>query len=71
MMLTIENVLQDAKQLPIDQRKILIEQLIASLQQPASITPEEIESACGILQAPHPVSLEQMEMAIRQRGGRA
>jgi len=71
MMLTIENVLQDAKQLPIDQRRILIEQLIASLQQPAPITPEEIENACGILQAPHHVSLEQMEMAIRQRGGRA
>jgi D-alanine-D-alanine ligase-like ATP-grasp enzyme len=69
-MLTVEDVLQDAKQLPLDQRRVLIERLITSLQPPALLTPEDIESACGILQATHHVSLEQMEMAIRQRGGR-
>lgn len=30
---------------------------------------EDIESACGILQASHSVSLEQMDAAIKQRGG--
>ena len=30
---------------------------------------EKIEQACGILQAPHGVSLEQMDEAIKKRGG--
>ena len=33
------------------------------------LTDEDIEQACGILQAPHNVSLEQMDDAIKKRGG--
>jgi hypothetical protein len=33
------------------------------------LTDEEIEQACGILQAPHGVTLEQMDEAIKRRGG--
>ena len=33
------------------------------------LTDEDIEKACGILQAPHNVSLEQMDDAIKKRGG--
>lgn len=33
------------------------------------LTDDEIEQACGILQAPHGVTLEQMESAIKKRGG--
>lgn len=33
------------------------------------LTDEEIEQACGILQAPHTITLEQMEQAIKKRGG--
>jgi len=33
------------------------------------LTDEEIEQACGILQAPHGVTLEQMDEAIKKRGG--
>lgn len=33
------------------------------------LTEDEIEQACGILTAPHGVSLEQMETAIKKRGG--
>ncbi len=34
-----------------------------------SLTDEEIEQACGILQAPHGITLEQMDEAIKKRGG--
>jgi hypothetical protein len=34
------------------------------------ITDEEIEQACGILQAPHGITLQQMDEAIKKRGGR-
>jgi hypothetical protein len=33
------------------------------------LTDEEIEQACGILQAPHSITLEQMDAAIKKRGG--
>ena len=33
------------------------------------LTDEEAEQACGILQAPHSVTLEQMDEAIKNRGG--
>jgi hypothetical protein len=33
------------------------------------LTDEEIEQTCGILQAPHGVTLEQMDEAIKRRGG--
>lgn len=33
------------------------------------LTDEEIEQACGILQAPHGITLEQMDQAIKKRGG--
>jgi hypothetical protein len=33
------------------------------------LTDAELEQACGILKAPHGVSLEQMEDAIKKRGG--
>jgi len=33
------------------------------------LTDEEIEQACGILQAPHSITLEQMDEAIKKRGG--
>ncbi len=33
------------------------------------VTDEEIEQACGILQAPYGISLEQMDEAIKKRGG--
>jgi len=32
------------------------------------LTEEEIEQTCGILTAPHGVSLEQMKAAIKKRG---
>lgn len=34
-----------------------------------ALTDAELEQACGILKAPHGASLEQMEDAIKQRGG--
>ncbi len=33
------------------------------------LTDEEIEEACGILQAPHSITLGQMDEAIKKRGG--
>lgn len=33
------------------------------------LTDEEIEQACGILQAPNGITLEQMDEAIKKRGG--
>jgi protoheme ferro-lyase len=33
------------------------------------LTDEEFEQACGILQAPHGITLEQMDAAIKKRGG--
>jgi Protein of unknown function (DUF2281). len=33
------------------------------------LTDAELEQACGILKAPHGVSLAQMEDAIKKRGG--
>jgi len=37
---------------------------------PDSITEGDIEQACGILKAPHGVTLQEMDAAIRSRGGR-
>jgi protoheme ferro-lyase len=34
------------------------------------LTDEDIEQACGILQAPHGITLEQMDEAIKKRGER-
>jgi hypothetical protein len=34
------------------------------------LTDEDIEQACGILQAPHGITLEQMDVAIKKLGGR-
>jgi protoheme ferro-lyase len=34
------------------------------------LTDADIEQACGILTAPHGVTLEQMDAAIKKRGGR-
>jgi hypothetical protein len=39
------------------------------IQDNNELTDEEIERACGILQAPHAITLEQMEEAIKKRGG--
>ncbi|MDD5580277.1 MAG: DUF2281 domain-containing protein [Methylobacter sp.] len=39
------------------------------MQRNHELTDEEIEQACGILQAPHGVTLEQMDEAIKKRGG--
>ncbi|MEI6069586.1 MAG: DUF2281 domain-containing protein [Methylococcaceae bacterium] len=33
------------------------------------LTDKEIDQACGILQAPHGITLEQMDAAIKNRGG--
>ncbi len=34
------------------------------------LTDAELEQACGILKAPHGVSLDDIETAIKQRGGK-
>ena len=34
------------------------------------LSDEEIEQACGILQAPHSVTLEQMDETIKKGGGK-
>ena len=33
------------------------------------LTDEEVEQACGILQAPRGVTLDQMDEAVKKRGG--
>jgi hypothetical protein len=38
------------------------------LQERHELTDEEIAQACGILQAPHGITLEQMDEAIKKRG---
>jgi hypothetical protein len=38
------------------------------LQERNELTDEEIEQACGILQAPHGIILAQMDEAIKKRG---
>ncbi len=38
------------------------------IQDKNDLTDEEIEQACSILQAPHGVTLEQMDEAIKKRG---
>jgi len=35
-----------------------------------SLTDAELEQACGILKAPHSVSLVEMDLAIKSRGGK-
>lgn len=37
---------------------------------PDSIREDDVERACGILKASHGVTLEEMDAAIRARGGR-
>ena len=39
------------------------------IQNKNELTDEEIEQVCGILQAPHGITLEQMDEAIKKRGG--
>ena len=39
-----------------------------TIQDNNELTDEEIEQACGILQAPHGITLEQMEEAIKKCG---
>jgi predicted nucleic-acid-binding protein len=39
------------------------------IQPKQELTDEEIEQTCGILQAPHSITLEQMDEAIKKRGG--
>ncbi len=71
----IRIVLDDAPQnLPIP--KILHHQRVEVVLCPLEpkkislhLTEKDIESACGILQASHSVSLEQMDEVIRKRGG--
>jgi hypothetical protein len=41
----------------------------AKTQHNMQLTDEEIERACGILQAPHGITLEQMDEAIKKRCG--
>ena len=69
----VEHLLIEAERLPMEERLILIERLAEGIRQarqlPAEETENDIENACGILQAPRTVSLEQMETAIRKRGG--
>lgn len=38
------------------------------MQNKTELTDEEIEQACSILQAPHGITLEQMDEAIKKRG---
>jgi hypothetical protein len=38
------------------------------LQERNELTDEEIEEACGILQAPYGITLEKMDEAIKKRG---
>lgn len=42
----------------------------STAQNDSELTDLEIEQACGILQAPYSVTLEQMDEAIKKRGGR-
>jgi hypothetical protein len=37
---------------------------------PHSVSDRELEQACGVLKASHGVSLEEMDSAIRERGGK-
>jgi len=39
------------------------------IQNRNELTDKEIDQACGILQAPHGITLEQMDEAIKERGG--
>ena len=38
------------------------------MQSKSELTDEEVEQACGILQAPHGITLGQMDEAIKKRG---
>ena len=38
-------------------------------KQTTALTDADIEQACGILTAPHGVTLEQMDATIKKRGG--
>jgi hypothetical protein len=40
----------------------------SEIQNKTELNDEEIEQACGILQAPHGITLEQMDEAIKKRG---
>jgi Protein of unknown function (DUF2281) len=40
----------------------------SEIQNKTEFTDEEIEQACGILQAPYGITLEQMDEAIKKRG---
>jgi hypothetical protein len=64
-----EQALHATERLPIDEQLLLVERIIENIRHKQKIiSPNDIEAACGILQAKHTVSLEQMDMAIKQRG---
>lgn len=69
-------LLQRAERLPVDERLLLIEQLVAGLrvthhaEQAPSQGYSPVDSACGVLTSDHGVSLDQMEAAIRSRAAR-
>jgi hypothetical protein len=80
---TAELIYQESKELPEFEAKEVLD-FVAFLKakrqrlkvsmnsknlQPTKLTDAEIEQACGILTAPHGVSLEQMDEVIKRRGG--
>lgn len=66
---SFEQVLHATGRLPIDEQLLLVERIIENIRHKQKTTSsDDIEAACGILQAKHTVSLEQMGMAIKQRG---
>ncbi|KOR32479.1 hypothetical protein TI05_07030 [Achromatium sp. WMS3] len=70
----IESLVSQAEKLTIEERLALIEQLIKKIRLfPAPIKLQisaNVEQICGILEAPHSVSLEQMDQAIKKRGSK-
>ncbi|MEK7991151.1 MAG: hypothetical protein VSS52_009115 [Thiotrichaceae bacterium] len=69
---SFEQVLHATERLPIDEQLLLIECIIENIRHKQKTTSfSNIEAACGILQAKHTVSLEQMDMAIKQQGSQA
>jgi hypothetical protein len=70
----VNDLLHKAERLSMAERLLLIERLAEGIRQDWKLSVEEagndIASACGILQAPHSVSLGQMETVIRERGSR-
>lgn len=63
-----EEVLDFVKFLKAKRQRLKLATNTESLQL-TELTDAEIEKACGILTAPRDVSLEQMDEAIKNRGG--